>query len=125
MRNLVIFGLVEAFRLMSCCWDVSEQEKVKSYHQKIAKWQTQVSDRLQVLTRRTGTGLLFWLQLFSDFWYLDSLGLLVFIALVICCSRHVINKHAVDNQGMNYSLWNVIVKELKWWLPVVYSQLII
>ncbi|KAF5192720.1 Fidgetin-like protein [Thalictrum thalictroides] len=31
----------------------SEQEKVKSYHQKIAKWQGQVTDRLQVLSRRT------------------------------------------------------------------------
>ncbi|XP_043716893.1 spastin [Telopea speciosissima] len=30
----------------------SEQEKVKSYHQKISKWQGQVSDRLQVLDRR-------------------------------------------------------------------------
>lgn len=33
----------------------SELEKVKSYHQKIAKWQNQVSERLQVLTRRAGT----------------------------------------------------------------------
>lgn len=32
----------------------SEQEKVKSYRQKISKWQGQVSDRLQVLSRRTG-----------------------------------------------------------------------
>ncbi|KAJ4957144.1 hypothetical protein NE237_013927 [Protea cynaroides] len=30
----------------------SEQEKVKSYHQKISKWQGQVSDRLRVLDRR-------------------------------------------------------------------------
>uniref|UniRef100_A0A5B6YPN8 microtubule-severing ATPase n=1 Tax=Davidia involucrata TaxID=16924 RepID=A0A5B6YPN8_DAVIN len=32
----------------------SEQEKVKSYHQKISKWQGQVSERLQTLSRRTG-----------------------------------------------------------------------
>lgn len=32
----------------------SEQEKVKSYRQKISKWQGQVSDRLQVLSRRAG-----------------------------------------------------------------------
>ncbi|KAF8032412.1 hypothetical protein BT93_D1356 [Corymbia citriodora subsp. variegata] len=31
-----------------------EQEKVKSYRQKISKWQDQVSDRLQVLSRRAG-----------------------------------------------------------------------
>ncbi|XP_077235597.1 AAA-type ATPase family protein [Tasmannia lanceolata] len=30
----------------------SEQEKVNSYHQKILKWQGQVSERLQVLTQR-------------------------------------------------------------------------
>lgn len=34
----------------------SEQEKVKSYHQKISKWQGQVSERLQVLSRRAGLG---------------------------------------------------------------------
>ncbi|CAK9145816.1 unnamed protein product [Ilex paraguariensis] len=32
----------------------SEQEKVKSYRQKISKWQGQVSERLQTLTRRAG-----------------------------------------------------------------------
>ncbi|XVE73983.1 hypothetical protein DITRI_Ditri11bG0162400 [Diplodiscus trichospermus] len=32
----------------------SEQEKVKSYRQKISKWQSQVSERLQVLSRRSG-----------------------------------------------------------------------
>ncbi|KAK4802126.1 hypothetical protein SAY86_000329 [Trapa natans] len=32
-----------------------EQEKVKSYRQKILQWQDQVSDRLQVLSRRAGT----------------------------------------------------------------------
>ncbi|OMO78635.1 hypothetical protein CCACVL1_14257 [Corchorus capsularis] len=32
----------------------SEQEKVKSYRQKISKWQGQVSERLQVLGRRAG-----------------------------------------------------------------------
>ncbi|KAJ8773902.1 hypothetical protein K2173_009333 [Erythroxylum novogranatense] len=32
----------------------SEQEKVKSYRQKISKWQAQVSERLQVLDRRAG-----------------------------------------------------------------------
>ncbi|XP_065859462.1 uncharacterized protein [Euphorbia lathyris] len=32
----------------------SEQEKVKSYRQKISKWQGQVSERLQVLNRRAG-----------------------------------------------------------------------
>ncbi|XP_057809223.1 uncharacterized protein LOC131023683 [Salvia miltiorrhiza] len=32
----------------------SEMEKVKSYRQKISKWQGQVADRLQTLTRRTG-----------------------------------------------------------------------
>ncbi|XWS77167.1 hypothetical protein CRYUN_Cryun01aG0238400 [Craigia yunnanensis] len=32
----------------------SEQEKVKSYRQKISKWQGQVSERLQVLSRRAG-----------------------------------------------------------------------
>ncbi|XP_062000200.1 uncharacterized protein LOC133717498 [Rosa rugosa] len=32
----------------------SEREKVKSYRQKISKWQGQVSDRLQVLSRRPG-----------------------------------------------------------------------
>ncbi|PHT40600.1 hypothetical protein CQW23_19454 [Capsicum baccatum] len=32
----------------------SEHEKVKSYRQKISKWQCQVSDRLQTLSRRTG-----------------------------------------------------------------------
>ncbi|XP_010277454.1 PREDICTED: spastin isoform X2 [Nelumbo nucifera] len=31
----------------------SEQEKVKTYHQKISKWQKQVAERLQVLNRRT------------------------------------------------------------------------
>ncbi|KAI3416794.1 uncharacterized protein J3R85_015058 [Psidium guajava] len=31
-----------------------EQEKVKSYRQKISKWQDQVSDRLQALSRRAG-----------------------------------------------------------------------
>ncbi|XXG43178.1 hypothetical protein AAC387_Pa01g3279 [Persea americana] len=30
----------------------SEQEKVKSYHQKISKWHGQVSERLQILSRR-------------------------------------------------------------------------
>ncbi|KAJ7951013.1 spastin [Quillaja saponaria] len=33
----------------------SEQEKVKSYRQKISKWQGQVTDRLQVLSRRAGS----------------------------------------------------------------------
>lgn len=33
----------------------SEQEKVKSYRQKISKWQGQVSERLQVLSRRSGS----------------------------------------------------------------------
>ncbi|KAL1548706.1 microtubule-severing ATPase [Salvia divinorum] len=32
----------------------SEMEKVKSYRQKISKWQGQVAERLQILTRRTG-----------------------------------------------------------------------
>uniref|UniRef100_A0A2P2M128 MIT domain-containing protein n=1 Tax=Rhizophora mucronata TaxID=61149 RepID=A0A2P2M128_RHIMU len=32
----------------------SEQEKVKSYRQKISKWQGQVSERLQVLNGRAG-----------------------------------------------------------------------
>ncbi|WCJ22824.1 P-loop containing nucleoside triphosphate hydrolases superfamily protein [Euphorbia peplus] len=32
----------------------SEQEKVRSYRQKISKWQGQVSERLQVLNRRAG-----------------------------------------------------------------------
>ncbi|XP_007021974.2 PREDICTED: spastin isoform X1 [Theobroma cacao] len=32
----------------------SEQEKVKSYRQKISKWQGQVSERLQVLSHRVG-----------------------------------------------------------------------
>ncbi|KAI3444665.1 hypothetical protein Pfo_001330 [Paulownia fortunei] len=32
----------------------SELEKVKSYRQKISKWQGQVAERLQTLTRRTG-----------------------------------------------------------------------
>lgn len=32
----------------------SEREKVKSYRQKISKWQGQVSERLQVLSRRAG-----------------------------------------------------------------------
>ncbi|XP_059457676.1 uncharacterized protein LOC132187397 [Corylus avellana] len=32
----------------------SEQEKVKSYRQKISKWQGQVSERLQALSRRAG-----------------------------------------------------------------------
>jgi hypothetical protein len=32
----------------------SEQEKVKSYRQKISKWQVQVSERLQALSRRAG-----------------------------------------------------------------------
>ncbi|XP_047946095.1 spastin-like [Salvia hispanica] len=32
----------------------SEMEKVKSYRQKISKWQGQVAERLQTLTRRTG-----------------------------------------------------------------------
>ncbi|XP_061995325.1 uncharacterized protein LOC133713340 [Rosa rugosa] len=32
----------------------SKREKVKSYRQKISKWQGQVSDRLQVLSRRPG-----------------------------------------------------------------------
>lgn len=32
----------------------SEHEKVKSYRQKISKWQSQVSDRLQALNRRAG-----------------------------------------------------------------------
>ncbi|KAM7472125.1 hypothetical protein LguiA_010308 [Lonicera macranthoides] len=32
----------------------SELEKVRSYRQKISKWQGQVSDRLQALSRRTG-----------------------------------------------------------------------
>ncbi|XP_047338113.1 spastin-like isoform X2 [Impatiens glandulifera] len=32
----------------------SEQEKVRSYRQNISKWQSQVSDRLQILGRRTG-----------------------------------------------------------------------
>lgn len=32
----------------------SEREKVKSYRQKISKWQVQVSDRLQALSRRAG-----------------------------------------------------------------------
>lgn len=32
----------------------SEQQKVNSYHQKISKWQGQVSDRLQALSRRIG-----------------------------------------------------------------------
>ncbi|XP_027771795.1 spastin isoform X2 [Solanum pennellii] len=32
----------------------SEHEKVKSYRQKISKWQSQVSDRLQTLSRRAG-----------------------------------------------------------------------
>ncbi|KAK2639427.1 hypothetical protein Ddye_027222 [Dipteronia dyeriana] len=46
------WGLVEA-----CLTPVpsyigsSEQEKVKSYHQKISKWQSQVSERLQALNR--------------------------------------------------------------------------
>ncbi|KAJ4845545.1 hypothetical protein Tsubulata_021526 [Turnera subulata] len=35
----------------------SEQEKVKSYRQKISKWQGQVADRLQALNRRAGGGL--------------------------------------------------------------------
>ncbi|XP_068343662.1 uncharacterized protein [Pyrus communis] len=33
---------------------LSEREKVKSYRQKISKWQGQVSERLQTLGRRTG-----------------------------------------------------------------------
>lgn len=33
----------------------SEQEKVKSYRQKISKWQGQVSERLQALSRRAGS----------------------------------------------------------------------
>ncbi|XP_026380246.1 spastin-like [Papaver somniferum] len=33
----------------------SEQEKVKTYYQKISKWQGQVSERLQVLSRRTAS----------------------------------------------------------------------
>lgn len=32
----------------------SEHEKVKSYREKISKWQSQVSDRLQTLSRRAG-----------------------------------------------------------------------
>lgn len=32
----------------------SEQEKVRSYREKISKWQSQVSERLQILGRRTG-----------------------------------------------------------------------
>lgn len=32
----------------------SEQQKVNSYHQKISKWQGQVSDRLQALSQRAG-----------------------------------------------------------------------
>ncbi|KAK4267749.1 hypothetical protein QN277_024489 [Acacia crassicarpa] len=32
----------------------SEQEKVKSYREKISKWQGQVSERLQILSRRSG-----------------------------------------------------------------------
>ncbi|XP_038709654.1 spastin isoform X2 [Tripterygium wilfordii] len=32
----------------------SEQQKVKSYRQKISKWQSQVSERLQTLNQRTG-----------------------------------------------------------------------
>ncbi|KAH6789529.1 AAA-type ATPase family protein [Perilla frutescens var. frutescens] len=32
----------------------SEMEKVKSYRQKISKWQCQVAERLQTITRRTG-----------------------------------------------------------------------
>ncbi|KAF9613961.1 hypothetical protein IFM89_014026 [Coptis chinensis] len=35
------------------CISPSEQEKVKSYYQKITKWQGQVSERLQVLSQRT------------------------------------------------------------------------
>lgn len=36
----------------------SEQEKVKSYRQKISKWQGQVSERLQALGRRAGSYLM-------------------------------------------------------------------
>lgn len=32
----------------------SEREKVKSYRQKISKWQGEVSERLQALSRRAG-----------------------------------------------------------------------
>lgn len=32
----------------------SEQEKVKSYRQKISKWQGQVAERLEILIRRAG-----------------------------------------------------------------------
>lgn len=32
----------------------SEREKVRSYRQKISKWQGQVSERLQTLSRRAG-----------------------------------------------------------------------
>lgn len=33
----------------------SEQEKVKSHRQKISKWQSQVSERLQALNMRAGS----------------------------------------------------------------------
>ncbi|KAJ6807497.1 uncharacterized protein M6B38_170440 [Iris pallida] len=42
-------------RLPEALSSSSEQNKVKSYQQKISKWQGQVSERLQVLTQRTGT----------------------------------------------------------------------
>ncbi|XP_024010899.1 spastin isoform X2 [Eutrema salsugineum] len=35
----------------------SEKEKVRSYREKISKWQNQVSERLQALAKRTGVGM--------------------------------------------------------------------
>ncbi|KAF7825983.1 spastin [Senna tora] len=40
----------------------SEQEKVKSYREKISKWQGQVSERLQILSRRAGLVIIKYLQ---------------------------------------------------------------
>ncbi|XP_010506502.1 PREDICTED: spastin-like isoform X1 [Camelina sativa] len=36
---------------------LSEKEKVRSYREKISKWQNQVSERLQALGKRTGVGM--------------------------------------------------------------------
>ncbi|KAK3194974.1 hypothetical protein Dsin_026284 [Dipteronia sinensis] len=55
----MIVGFVDDELLNFCEFDEcgvcgSEQGKVKSYRQKISQWQSQVSERLQALNRRTG-----------------------------------------------------------------------
>lgn len=83
----------------------SELEKVKSYRQKISKWQVQVADRLQTLSQRTGC--YYSLSFAFLFNILKQAPLMAqrFWCAPLCLLAYL--RWIIRNQGRDLSNWHV------------------